>query len=162
MEWCGYLRLGSHVHVINTAARLGNRQPVGAQAFKMECDRLLDFPMGLLDGVADGNAARQIRNICRVVALPFLDHYRVTHGRLHHLSPACLRILVSVAGCKSLLGLPGTVTRPGLLGCLNWRWLPRIATCSHPSRRRISRISETFTPSSPNAKRARVAGVDAD
>src|SRR5438874_12508992 len=156
------MELGVDFDVINSAARLGDGQAVGAKAFDMEFDRLLDFPLAFLDGVADGNAARQVRNICRVVALPFLDHHGVTHARLHHLSPACLRILFSVAGCKSLLGFPGTVTRPGLLGCLNWRWLPRITTCTHLSSRRISRISATFTPSSPGGKRARVAGVDAD
>jgi hypothetical protein len=31
-----------------------------------------------------------------------------------------------VPGAKSSLGLPATVTRPGSLGCLNWRWLPRV------------------------------------
>src|SRR5207248_5723977 len=127
------MELGVDFDVINPAARLGDGQAVGAKAFDMEFDRLLDFPLGLLDGIADGYAARQVRSICRVVALPFLDHHRVTHAWLHHLTPACLRILFSVAGCKSLLGFPGTA-----------------------SRRAISRISATFTPSSPSGKRTRV------
>ena len=36
-------------------------------------------------------------------------------------------------GAKSSLGFPGTVTRPGFAGCLNWRWLPRVATRNQPS-----------------------------
>lgn len=38
-------------------------------------------------------------------------------------------------GCSPVsyvLGLPGTATRPGLPGCLNCRWLPRVATNTHP------------------------------
>jgi hypothetical protein len=35
-----------------------------------------------------------------------------------------LRMLLRVPGATVSLGLPDTVTRPGLVGCLNWRWLP--------------------------------------
>ena len=34
---------------------------------------------------------------------------------------ACLNMLFKVPGAKSSLGFPGTVTRPGLLACLNCR-----------------------------------------
>ena len=37
-------------------------------------------------------------------------------------------MLLNVPGAKSSLGLPGTVTRPALLGCLNWR--PDVLQCS--------------------------------
>ena len=39
-----------------------------------------------------------------------------------------LKTLFSVPGGKSSLGLPETVTRPGLIVCLNCRWLPLVAT----------------------------------
>jgi hypothetical protein len=42
-------------------------------------------------------------------------------------------MLRSSPGGKSRLGLPAMVTRPGLVGCLYWRWLPRMATSTHPS-----------------------------
>src|SRR5438128_8275799 len=38
-------------------------------------------------------------------------------------------------GCASsspLLLMPITVTRPSLVGCLNWRWLPLLTWCSRP------------------------------
>ncbi len=42
-------------------------------------------------------------------------------------------MLFHVPGGKSSPGFPGTVTRPGLSGCLNWRWLPLVRTSRHPS-----------------------------
>jgi hypothetical protein len=36
-------------------------------------------------------------------------------------SPACLSTLFRVPGARSSLGFPGTVTLPGLVGCLNFR-----------------------------------------
>ncbi len=51
----------------------------------------------------------------------------------HFFRPDCFRIVFGVAGAKSSPGLPGTVTRPGFEECLNWRWLPRVATRNHRS-----------------------------
>lgn len=53
-------------------------------------------------------------------------------------------MLFSVPEARSSLGFPATVTRPCFTGCLNWRWLPRVATSSQPSLRRSSSISLTF------------------
>jgi hypothetical protein len=50
-------------------------------------------------------------------------------------NPACLRMLPSVPGATSWLGLPATVTPPGLVGCRYWRWLPRWATWRQVPRR---------------------------
>jgi hypothetical protein len=49
-----------------------------------------------------------------------------------------------VPGAKSSLGLPATVTRPGLLGCLNWRWLPRVDARYQPSSPNMRNMSDTF------------------
>jgi hypothetical protein len=59
--------------------------------------------------------------------------------------PDCLRILFNVPGAKSSLGLPATVTRPGLARCLNCRWLPFVVTKYQPSWPRIRNMSDTFT-----------------
>ena len=53
-------------------------------------------------------------------------------------------MLFKVPGAKSSLGLPGTVTRPALVGCLNWRWLPRVVTRNQPSLSSIRSTSLTF------------------
>src|SRR5260370_14652503 len=57
--------------------------------------------------------------------------------------PACRRMLFNVPACKSALSLPGTVTRPFLILCVNWRWLPLVATRVHPSSSRRRMISFT-------------------
>lgn len=44
---------------------------------------------------------------------------------------------------KSRLGC-GTVTRPGLVGCLNWQWEPRRETSCQPSRIRTLMTSLLF------------------
>ena len=53
-------------------------------------------------------------------------------------------MLFRVPGASSSLGLPGTVTRPGLLACLYWRWLPRVATRRQPPAWSNLRTSLTF------------------
>ena len=53
-------------------------------------------------------------------------------------------MLFHVPGGRSSLGLPGTVTRPGLTGCLNCLWLPLIRTSRHPSASIIRMASLTL------------------
>ena len=53
---------------------------------------------------------------------------------------------------KSLPGLPGIVTSPGLVGCLYWRWLPRIRMRNQPSSSINLMASRVFT-SSPHSPR---------
>src|SRR5437667_3564068 len=83
-------------------------------------------------------------------ALPTrLAHHHVTHHRHPHFSflrPACLSMAFNVPGGTSRLGLPATVTVPGLLGCLSCRWLPRVRASCHPSSARSRSSSPTFTP----------------
>ncbi len=43
---------------------------------------------------------------------------------------------------------PAIVTRPGFLGCLNWRWLPRVRTRCQPSLASSARTSRTFISAS--------------
>src|SRR5436190_10368536 len=66
------------------------------------------------------------------------------HGVLRF-NPACFRMLRSVPGGKTALGLPATVTRPGLDGCLYCRWLPLITTRYQPSASMSLSISPTLS-----------------
>ena len=75
--------------------------------------------LNLLNSEACSDASREVGYVCRVVALGFFDDYCVLHLEPRYLRPACFRILLCVPGARSSLGLPGTVTRPGLDGCLN-------------------------------------------
>src|SRR5580700_6974017 len=54
-------------------------------------------------------------------------------------------MLFRVPGAKSSDGLPATVTRPDFSGCLNCRWLPRVATRYQPSASKSLMTSRTFT-----------------
>src|ERR687887_2495272 len=74
-------------------------------------------------------------------------------GALGHLlthtyfsNPACRRILLSVPVGRSSDILPGTVTLPGLVACLNCRWLPFWDTWTQPSLSNSRTTSRTFMP----------------
>ena len=56
-------------------------------------------------------------------------------------------MLRNVPGASSSLGLPATVTLPGLTACLNWRWLPRVAAKNQPAPSRHLITAPTFTTS---------------
>ena len=55
-------------------------------------------------------------------------------------------MLFRVPGARSSLDFPGTVTRPAFAECLNWRWLPRVATKNQPSSFSSWSTSLTFIP----------------
>lgn len=55
-------------------------------------------------------------------------------------------MLLSVPGGKSSLALPETVTRPSLVGCLNWRCPPRLGTRYQPSFCNSFKTALTFMP----------------
>jgi hypothetical protein len=57
--------------------------------------------------------------------------------------------LLSVPAASSCPSFPATVTRPGFLGCLYWRWLPDYATWNHPSSRSSLITSRTFMTKIP-------------
>jgi hypothetical protein len=57
-------------------------------------------------------------------------------------------MLFNVPGGKSWLGFPDTVTRPGFVGCLNWRWPLRARTRYQPSAFNNFRTCRTFIPGS--------------
>src|SRR2546422_3010020 len=80
--------------------------------------------------------------------LASLNDHHVAHHRHPHFSflrPACFSMAFNVPGGTSRLGLPATVTVPGLLGCLYCRWLPRVRTSRHPSSVRSRIRSEEHT-----------------
>jgi hypothetical protein len=58
-------------------------------------------------------------------------------------------MLLSVPGANWSDGWPGTVTCPGLVGCLNCRWLPLVRSRYQPSSRRRLITSRTFIAVQP-------------
>lgn len=54
-------------------------------------------------------------------------------------------MLFNVPGATSSPGFPATVTRPGLVVCLNCRWEPRCRTTDQPSSSSILTTSRIFT-----------------
>src|SRR5437667_9343720 len=110
----------------------------------MKLDCLANLRLGLCHSCTRGHTTRKIGNVSGIIVLRLLDDYGIAHLQPHFFSPACLRMLPSVPTARSSLGLPGTVTRPGLDGCLNWRWLPRVCTMNQPSSWSIRSASATF------------------
>src|SRR5215467_15169990 len=104
---------------------MGDWLAVFAEPCKVELDGPPHLGQDCVLSVCQGDASRQIRAPCAVSAVAgSFYHDRVAgHGVLRS-NPACLRMLRSVPGDNSALGLPAIVTRPGLSGCLYCRWLP--------------------------------------
>src|SRR5262245_45608184 len=124
---------------------LGCRHAILPKALKMKPHGLADFPLCFLPGFAGRDAARQVWHISRLVGFRLFDYDRVTHHDFVSFSPACFNMLLTVPGAKSSDGLPTMVTRPGLVGCLYCRWLPRVATRAQPSASINLMASRTFT-----------------
>ncbi len=126
--------LGGNLNVVHVTRRRRNRSAVLTHPFKVKLNGLANRELSFFHSRACGHAAGQIRYVSGVVCAGVFNNDRVSHGQLpYFFRPDCFRILLSVPGAKSSLGLPGTVTRPAFVGCLNWRWLPRVATRYQPS-----------------------------
>src|SRR5207245_8913505 len=109
-----------------------------SQAVELEWIRSLHVAFDFFTALGSGNASRNSRGVCRTAGLCRLDNDQVF---FHGLNPACFKILFNVSGAKSSPGLPGTVTRLSLTGCLYWRWLPRVLASLHPSCSSVRMIS---------------------
>lgn len=86
----------------------------------MESHGLANLLFDFCHGRASCDTARKVWDVRREIAISLFNDNCITHDHYPFL-PACLRILPSVPGAKSSLGLPGTVTQPGFDGCLNCR-----------------------------------------
>src|SRR5487761_115678 len=92
----------------------------------------------------DNGTTRQIRDVSAKAFFALFQNYQVSHRISRPFRTACFKILLSVPGGTSRLGLPATVTVPGLLECLNCRWLPFVRTSFHPSRSSSCITSRNF------------------
>ncbi|MDB5987773.1 MAG: hypothetical protein JWR16_2826 [Nevskia sp.] len=82
----------------------------------MKFDRFLDELQDLLAAFACDDAPRKIRHVGSETDWAFLYDDHVAHMSTYFLKPACFNALLSVPGGTSTLGLPETVTVPGLTG----------------------------------------------
>lgn len=119
---------------------LGRCQSLLTHAGQMQLDCLAHALLYCRLRRTGGNASRQIGRIRRESRWCLLHN----DEDLHCLSPACLRMLFNVPGARSSPACPATVTSPGLTGCLNCWWLPRVRTRYHPSSVSRRRRSRTF------------------
>src|SRR5579872_3235230 len=97
------------------------RRAVLAHAGEVKLNSFFHQPFSFLARCAGCDAARQVWDMGAVSRLRLFVYDRVV---LHYLRSACLRIVRSPPGAMSSPGCPGIVTRPGLVGCLYWQWLP--------------------------------------
>ena len=128
-----------------------------AESRKVEFYGLPHLGQDCVLSVCQGDAARQIRapSAVSTVAGSFYHDCVAGHGVLRS-SPACLRMLRSVPGGNSALGLPAIVTRPGLSGCFYCRWLPAVVTRYQPSASISLIISRTFRGTDYSIQRCRL------
>jgi hypothetical protein len=141
----GNSNLRSNLYVFDPTGRRRYRSSILAHALKMEFNRFSNGGLHFCRRAPGRHAAGQIRNVRRIVVAGGFNNDCVAHEiDLHFFKPDCFRILLSVPDAKSSLGLPATVTRPGLVGCLNCRWLPRVACKYQPSSCNKRRTSDTF------------------
>src|SRR5437764_3616010 len=106
----------------------------------MEDDGFANLRLCFFDSRTRGNAPWKIRDVCGVVVLRLFNHDRIAHYSLTSArlaSGCCLEFRVP----RRHWAFPG---RPGLVGCLNWRWLPRVATRYQPSSGSRRSTSATF------------------
>jgi len=75
-------RLRSDVDVLDPALRCGYGKAVFAHAFEVKGDGCADFGLCFSNGGTGCNAARQVWDVCRVVAFSFLDDDCVAHRNL--------------------------------------------------------------------------------
>jgi hypothetical protein len=114
--------LGGDLDIFDAAGRRGNRIAVFTQPIQMKFYSLANRLLRRGQSLTRSNTSREIWDIGGIVATCIFNDNRVAHVRdPYFFSPDCFRILFKVPGAKSSLGLPATVARPGLLGCLNCR-----------------------------------------
>ena len=107
----------------------------------MKRNRVLHLSLDIVASTAGRNATRKVGRVRGVAGRGLLDDDQILHG----FNPDCLRILFNVPGATSSLRFPATVTRPGLVACLNCRCEPRCRTTDQPSSSSILRTSRIFT-----------------
>lgn len=107
--------LGDNADKLTLRVRFWNLQTVLAHAFDMELDGFLDEAFHLCSCGSDRNTTGKIGYVCAETRRAALNDDKILHGKPHFFKPACFRMLASVPGGTSTLGLPATVTVPGLL-----------------------------------------------
>ena len=125
--------LGRDLDVLHRARWGRDRITIFTHALEMKLDGFTNLSLHFVDGGTGGYATWEVWNVGREIWSRIFDNDGIAHDSPHFLKPACLRMLFSVPGASSSPGFPGTVTRPDFVGCLNWRWLPRITTKYQPS-----------------------------
>lgn len=106
------------IHILALGSRFRNWVTIFNQAGDVKLDGLTYQLLHFFHGFGDGHAAGKVRDIGADARGSSLinDGIFAAHG---FFNLACLRMLASVLGGKSLLAWPATVTRPGFSGCLN-------------------------------------------
>lgn len=139
-----------HLHPLHQTLRLRHRLAPRPQPVQMERDRFGQRCFHARDTRPRCHATRQIRHIPRIPCTRFFDQDRIAHFQCPF-NFACFKIELKVPLAKSSLSLPATVTRPGLDGCSNWRWLPRVPTRIQPSSASMCRTNLIFTTGMTNS-----------
>lgn len=106
--------LDRDVDVLDLARRLRDDDTILAKPGNVKLYRFLDELLDLGFGLARCDTTREIGHVSRVITFSLFNHDRVAHYQSHFLRAACLRILLSVPGARSSLGLTSDCYTAGL------------------------------------------------
>src|SRR5271168_2406221 len=109
-------------HAGDSGGGFGDGIAVGPEAFDVKVDSFANELFGCFVGWASYAETRKVWDVGAPAGGGLLEDDGVL---FHGFIPACLKILLRVPSSISSEGCPAIVTLPGLIGCLNWRWLPR-------------------------------------
>lgn len=143
--------------------RRRHRLATRAKSFEMKTDGVAHHLLDSRAGWRGSDTPRHVGRISRIACIGSLDKDQIAlhggHSSVRRFRPACFMMLFKVAGDRSSLLEPATVTRPGLPGCLNWRWLPRVRVSDHPSLSSNRSISRIFNACSETCLIGRAGGA---
>ena len=117
----------------------------------MKLDSGANLGQHSLAGGCSSHTPRQVRQIGRKAGASWFNHDGVGVGHRRR-TPDCFSILRRVPGASSSLAFSATVTLPDRNGCLNWRWLPRVATKNQPAISSRLITTPTFTAAVPSVQ----------
>jgi hypothetical protein len=138
-------RVSSNLNILRRGGRFRQRVTPFPHGGDVQIHSFADKLKGLFSRFPDNCATWQIRYVRAKTVFALFDNHKICHWGCGPFNPACLRMLFSVPGGTSRLGLPATVTVPGLTECVYCRWLPAVLASLQPSCSSSLITSRNFT-----------------
>jgi len=126
-------RASSNLNILHRGGRFRQRVAPFPHGGDVQIHSFADKLKGLFSRFADDGATWQIRYVRAKTVFTLFYNHKICHWGCRPFNPACLRMLFTVPAGTSRLGLPATVTVPGLTECAYCLWLPAVLVSLQPS-----------------------------